>query len=67
MMFLKWIFPKRTFLWAGGMAQMVEHLPSKVKALSSTPVIAKKRKRIFYNGFNLQSIYQLYFFNKCVS
>jgi hypothetical protein len=30
--------------WAGGMAQVVEHLPSKC-VLSSTSSIAKKKKR----------------------
>jgi hypothetical protein len=32
-------------LWAGGVAQVVECLPSKPKALSSNPSITKKKKR----------------------
>jgi hypothetical protein len=31
--------------WAGGVAQVVEHLPSKCKALSSYPSTAKKKGR----------------------
>jgi menaquinone-dependent protoporphyrinogen IX oxidase len=31
--------------WTGGVAQGVEHLPSKLKALISTSITAKKKKR----------------------
>jgi hypothetical protein len=31
--------------WAGTMAQVVEHLPSKLKVLSSNPSTEKKKKK----------------------
>jgi hypothetical protein len=36
------------------MAQVVECLPSKGKALNSNPGTAKKKEQIGNNGFNLQ-------------
>jgi hypothetical protein len=37
--------PQRSFSWAGGMVQGVEHLPRKHEALSSNSNIAKKKKK----------------------
>jgi hypothetical protein len=34
----------RTYMWAGAMAQVVEHLSSKCKALRSNPTTTKKKK-----------------------
>jgi hypothetical protein len=32
-------------MWTGGVAQVVEHLPSKHEVLSSNPSTAKKKKK----------------------
>jgi hypothetical protein len=37
-------FKLNTSYWAGGVAQVVRHLPSKCKALSLNPTTAKKKK-----------------------
>uniref|UniRef100_A0A8C0ZRY8 Ig-like domain-containing protein n=1 Tax=Castor canadensis TaxID=51338 RepID=A0A8C0ZRY8_CASCN len=42
------LFPaSRIFRGAGGMAQVVEHLPSKCEALSSSPSTTKKKRNVF--------------------
>jgi hypothetical protein len=39
---------KFPFYGAGGMAQVVEHLPSKYEALSSNPNTKKKKKKFLF-------------------
>jgi hypothetical protein len=41
---------------AGTVAQVVEHLPTKCKALSSNPTPTKKKKKRLIKNLNLQSI-----------
>jgi hypothetical protein len=40
----------KTKAWAAGLAQVIEHLPSKGKALSSNPSTAGKKKKKLVEG-----------------
>jgi hypothetical protein len=37
--------PLNSYVWAGGVAQVVEHLPRKTEALSSNPSMFKNNKK----------------------
>jgi hypothetical protein len=50
---------KKSQIWDGGLAQVVEHLPNKHKALSSISSIAKKKSQmlhIFAHMWNLDQV-----------